>query len=314
MKISIFMTKEMFSPKLQKKLSDLGDVKYSLTGEEMTMEELKNHAQGAELIIVDPDNFGGFEKACDRVTEVINSNSTIKNIALSTTSFGWIDTNLFRSKGIPVANIPGYSREAVAEHTLAMMLCLAKRIIVTDRLTQKGQYKLSQGMELKDKTLGIVGLGNIGSRVAELGLGIGMKVIAYNRSPRSQKGVEMVSLDNLLKRADVITFHVRDSAETRGMLNKQTLKRVKRGVMVVNTVGRETVNEADMAGALKSGKVGGYIFEAEDHEHGPLVGVKNAIMLKGFGWNTKESIERLMEILVGNVEAMVKGKPRNVVN
>ncbi len=315
MKIAVFLPKNEFKRELQARLAALGTVGYAVPRQELTSAQLIKHAQKADILVLGPDDyFGGFEKAYDRVTDVVNSIPTIKNIALSTTSYGWIDIKLFRKKGIPVANIPGYSREAVAEHTLAMMLCLAKRIIITDRLTQKGQYKLSQGMELAGKTLGIIGLGNIGSRVAELGLGIGMKVIAYNHSSRKQKGVKMVSLDKLLKTADVITFHVRDSVQTRGMLNKQTLAKVKQGVLVVNTVGRETVNEADMAMALKSGKVGGYIFEAEDHKHGPLVGVDNAIMLKGFGWNTKESIQRLMEILVSNVEAMVVGKSRNVVN
>lgn len=122
----------------------------------------------------------------------------LKGVCLSTTSFGWIDLDYCKKRHLPVSNIPGYSRESVAEHALALLLCLAKRIIVSDRRTQKGQYKMEKGFELKGKTLGIIGLGSIGSRIAELGLAIGMRVIAYNRSPKSMPGVEMKTLAEVL--------------------------------------------------------------------------------------------------------------------
>src|SRR3990170_5444217 len=149
MKIAAFCPKSEFSEVNQKRLASLG----------------------ADIIAIDPDNFGGFEKAKDVVTKLVETLPKLKGVALSTTSYGWIDMDYFKKRNIPVSNVPGYSRELVAEHAIALLLCLAKRIIVTDRKIQKGQYKLEMGFELKGKTLGIIGLGNIGSRVAEMALG-----------------------------------------------------------------------------------------------------------------------------------------------
>lgn len=312
--ISVLVPKEEFNQLLQKKLSSLGTIVYAESRKEKSVEGIIKIAKGSDILGIDPDLFGGFEKARERVAKVIASLPNLKGLALSTTSFGWVDLEFCRKRKIPVCNIPGYSREAVAEDTLALLLNLAKRIMITDRATQKGQYKLKMGFELIDKTLGIIGLGNIGSRVAELALGIGMKVVAYNRSPKKQKGVKMVSLPELLKQADAITLHVIDSDETKNMINKKTLEQMKPGVIIVNTVDRELVNEADMAKALKSKHVYGYAYEAEDLVNTPLAKVDSAIGIKGFGWYTREALQRLAEIWVDNIVAIAKGKPQNVVN
>ena len=314
MKINILFPPQEFNLQQQRSLKQLGQVEYLATRQEMPVEAIVKAAKNANILAIDPDLFGGFEKARDRVTQVAASLPRLKGLALSTTSYGWIDLKYFRKRKIPVCNIPGYSREAVAEHTLALLLCLAKRIIVTDRKTQKGEYKLGMGFELKDKTLGIIGLGNIGGRVAELALGIGMKIIAYNRSPRKKSGVKMVSLDQLLKQSDAISLHVIDSEATKNMINKNTLAKMKSGVILVNTVGREAVNEVAMAKAIKSDKVYGYAYEAENLENTPLAKLENAVGIKGFGWYTKEALQRLTQIWVDNIMAIVKGKPQNVVN
>lgn len=278
------------------------------------LRQLKSLEGNGDILAIDPDAFGGFEKAKNRVTQLAETLTNLRGVALTTTSYGWINREYFKKRKIPVCHIPGYSREAVAEHTLALLLCLAKRILVTDRATQNGQYKLEMGFELKDKTLGIIGLGNIGSRVAEMALGIGMKVIAYNRSPRKQKGVKMVTWPQLLQQAEAISLHVIDSNQNRNLINKKTLAKMKPGVIIVNTVDRELVNESDMAQVLKSKRVYGYAYEAEDLEHTPLAKLENAVGIKGFGWYTKEALERLAQIWVDNIVAVAKGKPQNVVN
>ncbi len=313
MKISVLVPSHEFSVQQRQRLAKRGSIKYAASRQEMAVEAIKRTVENANILVIDPDLFGGFEKAKDRVTQVAESLPDLRGLALSTTSYGWIDLEYFKKRQIPVCNIPGYSRESVAEHTLALLLCLAKRIIITDRKTQTGQYKLEMGFELKDKTLGIIGLGNIGSRVAELAQGIGMKVIAYNRSPRKKPGVKMVSLNQLLRQSDAITLHVIDSEATKNMINKKALDKMKPGAIIVNTVGRETVNEADMAQAIKSGKVYGYAYEAEDLEHTPLAKLENAVGIKGFGWYTKEALERLTLIWVDNILAIAKGKPQNVI-
>jgi lactate dehydrogenase-like 2-hydroxyacid dehydrogenase len=314
MKITILSPKSEFSPEQQKKLELLGEVVYTTSRKEYEMNELLELVKNTDILAPDPDNVGGFEKAKPRLTQLLESLPNIKGVALATTSFGWIDLEYCKKRNIPVANIPGYSREAVAEHTLCLLLSLAKRILVTDRRTQKGQYKIGMGFELKGKTLGIIGIGNIGSRVAELGQGIGMNVIAYNKSPKEVNGVKMVSLDEVLKLSDAIAIHTTHLVENDGMIGKEELAKMKDGVIIVNTANREIINEEAMAEAIKTEKVYGYAYEAENLESGPLVGLENAVGIKGFGWFTKEALERLMEIWVGNIEAIAHNKPINVVN
>jgi len=184
MKIVIFNPQSSFSSELQKKLSSLGKVTYTKTREELPLQKLLEMAKGSDIIGVDPDPLGGFEKAKEKLTKIMESLPNLKGVCLSTTSFGWVDLEYAKKRKIPVSNVPGYSKESVAEQSIAFLLGSAKRIFISDRRTQKGKYELMRGFELKGKTLGVIGLGNIGSRVAELGIGIGMNVIAYNRSPR----------------------------------------------------------------------------------------------------------------------------------
>ncbi len=311
MKIAIGVQKNRFNDSQIERLSGLGEVVFADGRSELGVEGLIAWANGAEILAPDPDIFGGFEKAKPVLTEVMKSLVNLKGVCLSTTSFGWVDLDYCKGNGLPVSNIPGYSRESVAEHALAMMLGLAKRIFVLDRRTQKGQYKIEKGFELKGRTLGVIGLGSIGSRVAELGMAIGMKVIACNRSPKTMDGVEMKTLDEVLSLSDVISLNTTHEMANTGMIGKSEIAKMKEGVMVVNTVDRELVDEVAMAEAIKSGRVDSYGVEAEDLDHGPLVGVENAVMIKGFGWYTKEALDNLNQIWVENIIALAEGSPIN---
>ncbi len=313
MKIAIYSPKAAFSDFLVKRLSSLGEIIFSDTSQGMSDNELIKLAQGAEIIAPDPDNFGGFEKAKPRLTKVMETLPNLRGVCLSTTSFGWIDTDYCKKRKVPISNVPGYSGESVAEHALALMLNLAKNILISDRRYQKGRYKLQMGFELRGKTLGIIGLGNIGSRVAQLGMGIGMKVIACNRSPKTMAGVEMTTFEEVLKKADVISLHTTHEKANKNLIGQKQIALIKPGAIIVNTVDRELVDEAVMAEALKSGKVYGYALEAEDLEHGPLSGVENAILIKGFGWYTREALENLYQIWADNIQALAKGKPQNLI-
>ncbi|KKT77659.1 MAG: Lactate dehydrogenase-like protein oxidoreductase [Microgenomates group bacterium GW2011_GWA1_Microgenomates_45_10] len=313
MKIAVFNPENEFIPENKRALARLGRVVYTQTREELPLPKLIKLAADADILMVDPDNLGSFEKGKENLKTVIAALPNVKTLALSTTSYGWVDLGYCRKRGVKVCNIPGYSRESVAEHTIALLLCLAKRILITDRQTQKGEYKLERGFELYGKTLGIIGLGSIGSRVAQLGQGIGMKVIAYNRSPKIQAGVQMKSLGKLLRESDAISLNVKDCDQTIGMIGSGELAKMKDGVIIVNTAGREVVDEEAMAKALKFGKIYGYAFEAEDLESGPLARIENAIGLKGFGWYTNEALANLQKIWVQNVLAAASGHPQNIV-
>lgn len=311
MKIAIYLEKTNFTPEQLDKLSKFESVVFSSSGKELTEDDLIKHASSADILALDPDNFGGFEKAKSRVTKVAESLPHLKGITLTTTSFGWVDLGYFKKRNVPVCNVPGYSRESVAEHTLAMLLNMAKRIFVTDRRTQKGAYRIEMGFELRGKTLGIIGLGSIGTATAELAKGIGMKVIAYNRSQKTYPGAEMVSLNELLSRSHAIAIHITHEDNNHHLINENAISLLKPGVIIANTADREAVDEAAMANALKDGKVDSYAVEVEEMKNTPLANVENAFMLKGFGWHTKEALQNLFQIVVDNIESLIKGNPQN---
>jgi lactate dehydrogenase-like 2-hydroxyacid dehydrogenase len=311
MKIAVLCQKIGFTLEQQKVLSSVGEVIYTTSDEEIPIDQLIKLSAGADILAPDPTNLGGFEKAKPVLTKIMESLPNLKGVCLSTTSFGWVDLDYAKKHTLPVSNIPGYSRESVAEHTLAMMLNLAKKIFISERRTSKGQFKLEMGTELKGKTLGIIGLGNIGSRVAELGKGIGMKVVAYNRTTKEMEGVEMKTLDEVLKETDVLSLHTTHEPANNNMISTKELAKMKSGVLIVNTVDRENVDEKAMAEAIKSGKVGAYAYEAEDLEHTPLAGLENAVGIKAFAWYTKEALQNLYQIWTDNIIALSKNAPRN---
>lgn len=311
MKIVIFNPKDSFTPDQQKQLNSFGQVLYTKTREALSMDKLLKMAKGVEIIGVDPDPLGGFEKAKEKLTKIMESLPNLKGVCLSTTSFGWVDLEWCKKHKISVSNIPGYSRESVAEQTIAFLLGASKRIFISDRRTQKGKYKLVQGFELRGKTLGIIGLGSIGSATAELAKGIGMRVIAYNRTPKKMKGVKMVSLNQLLKESDAISLHTTHEKANDEMISAKELAKMKKGVIIVNTVDRELVDEKAMAAALKSGKIDSYVYEGEDLVHTPLAKLENAFGFQGFAWFTKEALDNLYRTWINNLTALAKGKSQN---
>lgn len=315
MKIAIFLPESDFTPSQQEQLSKIGEIVYLDPPVYHPLEELIKLAEGAEILAIDPDNFGGFEKARSPLTQLMETLPDLKGVALDTTSFGWGDLDYMKRRNILVSHCPGWSREAVSEHVIALLLCLAKNIVILDRKTQKGEYKLAQGFELKGKTLGIIGVGNIGSRVAELAQGIDMKVIGYNHSEKTVSGITMMnSLDDLLAEADAISINATHRDDNKDFIGKEQLAKMKDGVIIVNLADREMVNEEAMSEAIKSGKVRGYAYEGEDLENTPLAGLEQVIALKPFAWYTKEALLNLYQVLTDNIVAHATGKPQNLVS
>ena len=311
MKIVILTPKENFTAKQQKRLSSFGQATYLKARGGLTDKKLLELTKGADIIGCGPDPLGGFEKAKDRLSKVIEADPELKGLCLSTTSFGWVDLDLCKKRKIFVSNVPGYSAESVAESTVAFLLGAMKRIFVSDRREAKGKYRLELGYEMRGKTLGIIGLGSIGRATASLALGLGMNVIAYNRSKKTMRGVKMVSLNELLKKSDAISLHTTHEEANNEMIGKSEIAKMKKGVFIVNTVDRELVDEKAMAAALKSGQVDTYVYEGEDLVHTPLAKLESCIGFQGFAWYTKESLDNLYEIYTGNIESMARGKPTN---
>lgn len=209
-----------------------------------------------------------------------------------------VDVRAATRKGILVMNSPGGSTATTAEHTLAMMLALARNIPQAYRLLREGTWRRSgfQGVELEGKVLGVVGLGRIGSAVARKAQALGMLVIAYDPflSPDAElgSGLEIVDLDWLLERADFITFHTPLTPETRGLINRTTISKMKAGVRLINCARGGIVDEACLFEALESGQIAGAafdVFEKEPAADSPLIALDNFIATPHLGASTVEA-------------------------
>lgn len=278
------------------------------------MEEMIKLARGSQIIAPGPEVFGGFEKATPRLTQLMESLPDLKGVALATTSFDWIDLAYCRKRKLSVTNVPFYSTESVAEHVLCLLLALAKKVIISDRRNQAGKYKLDLGTELKGKTLGVIGLGHIGSRVAELGLALDMNVVAYNRTPKQSAAAGMKSLNRVLAEADMISINLAANDETKNFISQEQIDKMKPGMMIVNLANRKIVDETAMAAALKSKRVAAYAYEGEDLDSGPLSKIETAIGLQPFAWYTKEALANAAEIWTESILSLVAGKPINLID
>lgn len=315
MRATIFCPKEEFKQEWQYKLSGVGEVIYTDSRREYPLEELIKLCKKSEILAFDPDNIGGFEKAPARLIKLLEAMPNIKGLALSTTAFGYIDKEYCKKRNIIVTNVPYYSTESVAEHTLAMILGCAKRIFLADRRTQKRKYRLEMGRELRSMRVGIIGLGHIGTRTAELCKAVGAHVITWNRTIKRMEHIaRQAKPEDLLVKADVVVLHLAENEETKLFLSKERVNMLKKGAIVINTADRSLVDEKAMAEVLKSGRVDQYCFEGESLKKSPLEGIETAIMFKGFGWFTKEALERNKEIWVNNIVGIAKGRPHNPVS
>ena len=235
-----------------------------------------------------------------------------------------IDLDAATKAGIAVMNTPGANAVAVAEHTLALMLALARFIPRADATTRAGKWekKSLQGTELRGKALGIVGLGRIGMEVAKRAKAFEMKVIAHDpfvsASVARELEIELAGLDQVYAEADYITLHVGLTPQTTGMINEQALKKMKKGVRLVNCARGELVNEAALAAALKSQHVGGAaldVFTQEPPKSSPLLGLENVVMTPHIAGSTSEAQNAVGIQIASQVREYLKhGVIQNAVN
>ncbi|KKS90196.1 MAG: hypothetical protein UV66_C0007G0008 [Candidatus Woesebacteria bacterium GW2011_GWA1_43_12] len=311
MNITILCPKSEFTPDQVRQLNCLGQVRFTPNRQALSRHGLTNLVRYADILGIDPDNLGGFEVAPQVLKEVLPKATRLKGIALDTTSYGYLNLDYCKKRQLSLTYVPGYSTEAVAEQALAFMLLASKRIVESDRLTQQGKYTLLLGRNLHGKILGIIGLGQIGLRVAQLGQALGMQVLAWNRTPRSYPGIAFLSLKSVLKEADFLSLNLADSLQTKGFLNRGLIKLLKPGVIIINVSDRHLVDEEAIAAALQSGQVSHYVLEAGDLLSPPLSRLPNALLFKGFGWYTRESLAANKQIWVDNIIGLASGHPQN---
>ena len=234
----------------------------------------------------------------------------------------FVDFGAAARLGITVANTPAYSVNAVAEHALALIFATARQVVRNDRTTRSGEWDQSlPGFELAGKTLGMVGLGGIGTRLAQMASAIGMRVIAWTRNPSAARaaaaGVQFVALDTVLAESDVISLHLMATPETEGLIGAAELDRTKPGVVVINTARAELIDEAALVERLASGRIaaaGLDVFATEPlPADDPLTKLDNVVLAPHIGFNTPEAVVAMLDIAVDNLVAYFDGAPINVV-
>ena len=243
-------------------------------------------------------------------TEIMAQCHGLKHIVfLGTGASSYMDVAALDALGIKVHTIKGYGDTAVAEHTVALMFACCRDLARMDRAVRAGLWDPPESVQLQGKVLGLIGLGGIGSEVARIARGIGMEVIAWNRSPRPDTGVPLVTLDELLARADVISLHLALTDDTRGLIDAKALARTKPGVILVNTARGALVDEAALLDALRSGHIrqaGLDVFHAEplkpDH---PLTKMDNVTLTSHAAFRTREASETLMRRAIDIVRGII---------
>jgi len=267
----------------------------------------------------------------------------LKLITTRSTGYDHIDVETCRANGITVCNVPRYGANTVAEHTFALLLALTRRVHKAYTQTVRGEFSIEglRGIDLRDRTLGVVGTGAIGTHVIRIALGFQMPVLAYDIKPVHQMadalGFDYVDLDTLLRKSDIISLHAPYTEETRHMIDAGAIAKMKKGAILINTARGALVKTEDLVAALRSGKLGGAGLDVlEDEqvvmEEGEMLSrrydtealqtlVQNTILLRmdnviitpHIAFNSEEALDKILETTVSNIGAFLADRPQNVV-
>jgi D-3-phosphoglycerate dehydrogenase len=295
-----------------KKLRFLGDLEV-FKEPPRTAEELKTRIKEADIVIVGWSNL---------TRNVIESAKRLKMISIWATTCHYADLEAAKERGIVVTHVPSYATEAVAEYTFALLLAAARKLTLADKHVRKGSFDWRPfgGIELAGKTLGIIGTGAIGFRVAEIARAFKMQLLGYDKYPNPKRaeelGLKYVDLKTLLRESDVITNHVTLTSETEKLIGKKEINIMKAGVVIINTSQGKVVDEKALGEALKSGKIAyaglDVLAKEPPSKNTPLFKLDNTVLSPHIGFNTAEAEARCSDICVDNVVNFVEGKHQNV--
>lgn len=282
-------------------------------------EEVLQHVGDAEIALTNKTVFDA---------NIIAQLKNTKYIGVLATGYNVVDTKAARERGIVVTNIPAYSTDSVAQMVFAHLLNVSNHVDHYAEETRNGVwsrcldfcYWNTPLFELAGKTLGVVGLGHIGMKVAQIAQAFGMNVLAYTSKSPDQlpEWIRKTTLDGLLGASDVVSLHCPLTDTTRELMNSASIEKMRDGAILINTGRGPLVNEADVADALVSGKLGAYCADVLSSEppsaSNPLIGMPNAFITPHVAWATLEARLRLMDIAVCNIKSFLAGSPTNVVN
>ena len=259
--------------------------------------------------------------------ELLKDAPNVKMLAITATGFDNIDLEYCKSRGIAAANVKAYSTPAVAQHTFAMALFVLEKISYYDEYVKSGRYSSQSGFcnfdekynELSGKTWGIIGMGNIGRSVARIAEAFGCKVIFYSASGNSTcTDYERVELETLLKESDVLSIHCPLSDRTRNLINRDTLKLMKRNAILINVARGPVVNDVDLAEALNNGTIAGAGLDVlgvepmeKDNPLGLIKDSRKLLITPHMAWASVESRQRCFDEVFENIRAFMEGRERN---
>lgn len=260
--------------------------------------------------------------------EVMDGCKNLKYIAVQATGYNVVDVVAAKERGIPVSNVPTYGTAAVAQHTIALLLEICNRVGHHDRAVKEGRWESCPDwcfwdyplMELDGKTMGIIGFGKIGQATGRLAKAFGMKVLAAGSRPTDagREIAEYVEIDEVLAQSDVISLHCPLFPNTKDLICKENIAKMKDGVIILNSSRGGLVVEQDLADALNSGKVRAAAVDVVSSEpikgNNPLLTAKNCIITPHIAWAPKEARQRIMNTTADNIAAFIAGAPINVVN
>jgi D-3-phosphoglycerate dehydrogenase len=295
-----------------KRLRSLGDLEVFEEPPD-TSDALKERVREADVVIVGWSNL---------TRSVIDSAEKLRMISIWATTCHYVDLEAARERGIVVTHVPGYATEAVAEYTFALMLAAVRRLKLADKHVREGKFdwRPFTGSELAGKTLGVVGTGAIGFRVAEIGRAFGMRVLGFDKYPNLKRaeevGMSYADLERLLRESDVVTLHVTLTSETERLLGKKEIAAMKDGAVMINTSQGRVIDQEALVEALMSGKLscaGLDVFEDEPPaKSNPLFKLGNTVLSPHIGFNTVEAEARCTDICIDNVAKFLEGKRQNV--
>jgi phosphoglycerate dehydrogenase-like enzyme len=248
---------------------------------------------------------------------VFAASPRLKLLSLWGTGTDNVDLDAAAAHGVTVVNTPGVSAVSIAEHSLMLMLAVARRVVPIHNGVVTGEWLRGQSIQLNGKTLGVIGLGAIGRQFARIAQGIGMRVIAWTMHPNPALGFELVALDELLRSSDVVSLHLRQSPETVRFLGRAQFDMMKPTAILVNTARGPIVDEAAMLEALRSRRIAGAgldVFDVEPLPPGhPLTKLDNVVLTPHCAGVTPEVLEAGLALSIENVASFLNGQPRNVV-
>lgn len=259
----------------------------------------------------------------------LNQLPRLKYVGVLATGYNIVDVAVCKQKGVVVSNVPGYGTTAVAQFVFALLLELCLHVQKHSDEVFDGKWSRSVDfcfwdyplIELTGKTLGIIGFGTIGQKVADIAAAFDMQVIAHSRRQTDQshrKNFKWVELDELLKQSDVVSIHCPLTPETQGLINAENLRKMKPSAFLINTSRGPIVNDVDLTDALNNNLIAGAGIDVLSKEpplaDNPIFKAKNCIITPHIAWAAKEARARLMNIVINNLKAFTAGRPENVIN